>query len=356
MNNKENYHRSCYHDSTTKVKRERAKDRYKDASRLSDASLVQRKAGRPSLNKLLGQEKADDLRFQGCLFNKNLCIICQERGVRLYDVEFIATDQRMLYVAEKYDDERVFYRRKNHIMSANDAVANVNYHLRCWAATKQRVAIIDKSNASQEIDAKPNVIADIEIINILQTELSDPSHKIITTNQVESRYRHLFAKHGKSYKKYLKNLVEENFKNVTFQKPPRANEPDRFCSNEAGSHALDVALKQCEAETFYDIFRVAKLIRAEIEQHTRWQFSGTFDDFNPPVYVSNLMRWILLGPNQNFSSESRDKSFEKCVSLANQFMMQSFKTKRQMSYNAVQGSQLAFASWPWDRAASNDEK
>ena len=43
MNKKEEYHRSCYCDFTTKVKNERAKDRYEDASRLSDASLVQRK-------------------------------------------------------------------------------------------------------------------------------------------------------------------------------------------------------------------------------------------------------------------------------------------------------------------------
>ena len=44
-------------------------------------------------------------------------------------------------------------------------------HLRCCAAAKQRVAIIDKSYASQEIDAKSNVIVNIEIIDIPQTEL-----------------------------------------------------------------------------------------------------------------------------------------------------------------------------------------
>ena len=54
----------------------------------------------------------------------------------------------------------------NHIRSASDAVANdVKYHLRCWAAGKQRVAIIYKSYSSKEIDAKLIVIADIEIID-----------------------------------------------------------------------------------------------------------------------------------------------------------------------------------------------
>ena len=89
-----------------------------------------------------------------------------------------------------------------------------------------------------KIDAKLCAIANIEIINILQTELSDPSHKVITTNQVESKLRHLLVKDGmleedlySFYKKYLKNLIEENFKNVIFQKLPLANEPDHLCSD-----------------------------------------------------------------------------------------------------------------------------
>ena len=115
-----------------------------------------------------------------------MCITCQERGGRLHDVEFIATGQTMLYVTEKCNDEGVFYRRMNHIRSASGAVANdVKCHLRCWAAAKQHVAITDKSYASPEIDMEPNVIADIEMVNILQTELSDPSHTVITTRGIK---------------------------------------------------------------------------------------------------------------------------------------------------------------------------
>ena len=68
-----------------------------------------------------------------------------------------------------------------HITSANDAVGNLKYHLRCRGTVKKQVAITDKFYANQKTDAEPNVI-DIEIINILQTELSNLSHKVITTN------------------------------------------------------------------------------------------------------------------------------------------------------------------------------
>ena len=86
-----------------------------------------KKVGRPYLDKLPAQEREEKtiiLHSQGCSFNKYLSIICKERGGCLHGVEFIVTDQKMLYVAEKYNDEGAFYRHVNHITSANDAVAN----------------------------------------------------------------------------------------------------------------------------------------------------------------------------------------------------------------------------------------
>ena len=83
----------------------RPKHRYEDASWLSDAFLVQRKTDKSSLDKLPAQKKVDKtivLRSQCCSCNKNFYIICrQKRGGRLHDVEFIATSQRTLHVAEK---------------------------------------------------------------------------------------------------------------------------------------------------------------------------------------------------------------------------------------------------------------
>ena len=63
---------------------------------------------------------------------------------------------------------------------------------------------------------------------------------------MESKYQQLLVKQGmfmedlhKSYKKYLKNLIEENFKNVTFKKLSRANGADDLCSNHLWSVQFD---------------------------------------------------------------------------------------------------------------------
>ena len=147
-----------------------------------------------------------------------------------------------------------------------------------------------------------------------------------------------------SYKKYLKNLIEENIEHVSFVKSPRVNEPDRLCSNDAEGHAINVALKNCEAENFDDIFGVAKMVRKELEKMERWKFSGQFEDFKEPVHLLNLLRWILIGPSNELKSQSRQKSLEKCVTLVTQFMVQSFKTDRQIRYKLEENSNLGVSN------------
>ena len=77
-------------------------------------------------------------------------------------------------VTRKNDDES-FYRRLNSISSDDYVVANdAKYQLKCWVLMKRTVQQEDKSNETQEIEAMHYNIADIEIINIVKAELSDP--------------------------------------------------------------------------------------------------------------------------------------------------------------------------------------
>ena len=116
-----------------------------------------------------------------------------------------------------------FSRQMNSIAGAEDAVANgIKYLLQCWVSAKQQVSLKDKSLEAPIVDETSFVIADIEILNMLPVELSDPSYKVITSNQVESVYRSLLSEYGvkttdtkKSYKPYLKQLIEEHLPKFT---------------------------------------------------------------------------------------------------------------------------------------------
>ena len=80
-------------------------------------------------------------------------------------------------------------------------------------------------------------------------------------------------------------------------------------------------------------------------------FKSRLEQMNQITYLvvtydlSNMMPWILIGPNQNLISEYPDNSFENSVPVETQFMIQSFKTKRQIRYNSVLDSQYQVSNW-----------
>ena len=219
-----------------------------------------------------------------------MCIICQEPGEKLNEVQYKATGKTMLSVATKHYNDRVL-RRLNSIAASDDCVAtDAKYHFKCWVLMKRYVQQKDNSIETQEIEDIRYVVADIEIINILKQELDDPSHKIVTTVSVKKLYRELLLElevkkedlHN-SYRKYLKQLILENAPGVSFKKSPRANEPERICSESAEDHAIEVALQQNEVDKFKEIYNATETLRTELEKMSKLKFSGSFSDFTTPM-------------------------------------------------------------------------
>ena len=125
FNNKVRYHKSCYSSFTNAEKVERAKKRYRESIESGQCSIVQRKAGRPSLNpnKIKDNGEALTTRSKTAHYDKMLCIICQKKGGKLHLVQTKETGSLMLTVSEILLDKS-FFRRLNNITSASDAVAN----------------------------------------------------------------------------------------------------------------------------------------------------------------------------------------------------------------------------------------
>ena len=93
--------------------------------------------------------------------------------------------------------------------------SDTRYHLKCWVLRKRNVQQKGKSIETQKIEDIRNVVADIEIINILKQD--NPSHKIVKIVSVEKLYRELLLELGvkeedlhNSYREHLKQLILEN--------------------------------------------------------------------------------------------------------------------------------------------------
>ena len=242
--------------------------------------------------------------------------------------------------------DKSFYRRLNTIPNADDAVANeVKYHLKCWSSCKQIVAKKESESIDNEKESYAQTVSDIEIVNLIQSGLNDPSLKILDMNMINDAYRDILLENGlknydikSNYKRYLKELLLKNVANIKFVKNKNPSKPEIVCSEIAQGQAIDIAVNQNRREVLSDILNVSKVIRNELQSHQKWKFTGTYSDFIEPNLLSTLIKWILIGPNENLYNENRIKRVENATSVVTQLIIQSFKTKRQVHYEPVDSS------------------
>ena len=150
-------------------------------------------------------------------------------------------------------------------------------------------------------------------------------------NTVNTIYKELLRENGTekddikdNYKRYLKELIQPNIINAKFIENKNPSKPEHICSTDTNVEAFDIAMKK--TENVNDILHVAKIIRKELTEHTRWKFKGTFQTFTLPPLLNKLVQWIVIGPRENIQNISRRDSAENVPSILTQMIYQSFKT------------------------------
>ena len=129
----------------------------------------------------------------------------------------------MLNVAQNLPD-KAFLRKLNNICIAEDAIANeVMYHNLCWVRSK---------NKTTRMKVKPKEDVDIELINCIGTNLLQPN-KVLDVNMLNSTYRDILIENdvnkdkiSSNYKKYKKELIQDNITNVVFVPSKQKNKPE----------------------------------------------------------------------------------------------------------------------------------
>ena len=128
-----------------------------------------------------------------------------------------------------------------------------------------------------------------------------------------------------NYKRYLKELIQSNIINAKFIKNKNPSNPENICSTDTNVEASDIAMKM--TENVNDILHVAKIIRKELTEHTRWKFKGTFQTFTLLLLLNKLEQWILIDPRQNIQNISRRDSAENVTSVVAQMIYHNQKRK-----------------------------
>lgn len=266
-------------------------------------------------------------------YDKNACIICQADGGKLHKVCFKRTGEKMLEVASKLPD-RSFFLRLNSIPNANDAVANdVQYHLTCWVVAQRTVNSL--SVTIQELEDIDRVLADIEIVNLVQESLHDT---VLDMQSLNATYNTMIEtsvdKPLGNYKRYLKQLLQENIPNVTFIRPPSRNQSERVCSSQVNSAAIEKSHKN-SWNNYKNIFEAARIVRNDVIKEKKCQFEGDFGNFTIPQSLKSLLHWIIKRPRKKINQKSKKKeTIDRSVSIVAEIIMSLIKTNRQINYDS----------------------
>ena len=204
------YHKHYYADFGNVEKRNGALLRYEEAIAKKSSEVTSRQPGRPQMDNSKNEQPSSKrtLWSESTTYKRELCIICQQPGGVCRTVAFLQTGQSMLKVAQKLMDKS-FYLRLNTIPNADDAVANeVKYHLKCWSSCKQIAAKKDSESIDHEKESYAQTVSDIEIVNLVQSGLNDPSLKILDMNMINGAYRDILLENG------LKTMISNRTINV----------------------------------------------------------------------------------------------------------------------------------------------
>ena len=83
------------------------------------------------------------------------------------------------------------------------------------------------------------------------------------------------------------------------------------------------------------IFLAAKILRKAILDAPKWEFNGTFSDFNDshmPLELTNFFRWLLVGPSTTLKSNERNNLEQQRVAALSQSAISSCFTDRQVKH------------------------
>lgn len=210
-------------------------------------------------------------------------------------------------------------------------------HLKCWISAERCTLnenLLKSEPRIQIFDETERVVADIEIIELVRTNCNQST--IMNMIDINRTYNNLLGKYNEgevNYKRYLKQLLEDNIPGITFSRPPDRRQSEQFYSMNSQAKAVDDAMRN-RSDEFSSIYEAAKVIRNDILKHRNWNFDGDFSNFEIPSSLSVLLKWIVIGPQTEIGSNLKKKTLDTRISCISQIIMRATKSKRQVNYNS----------------------
>ena len=216
---------------------------------------------------------------------------------------------------------------------------DLKYHLTCLRKeTRNLETTTTADNQETKNDTIGKAIANIEIVNIVQLKLTvSDTLPADDMNAINDAYIKLLEEHdvpvrSSSYKQYLKSLLLEKIPGIDYIR--RGPKPEVVFSKKVKDKIMSYEYEVSDVDEEMEILsRASKIIRRELESIKDWQYVGSFDDFETPKKLLQLVRWIISGLHTCLNV-TREEEADKISRNLTQHIVSSYRSNRQISYRS----------------------
>lgn len=332
------YHRKCYQSHCHKGHLNHAEEQHQNA--LTDA-VSNKKRGRPSETdyKSFATQKSRKT------FDDKTCVFCQVPG---NDEVFAVSSDDMgnkflqFKLHSKSEDVRA---RLAFLVTNTDAFAqNMKYHRNCLREETRNLEALNRPLSDSSQFAVPTAICDLEFISIARHALT-PTDKAtmphVDMNTFSDTYKSLLMENcvpfapEDHFKRHIKSLLNKYIPDVEFVK--RGPKPEEVFSSATKTLILqDYCTTEDAERDMTCLMKAAAIIRQEISKMPEWKYTGVFSDFQVPTKLCQLMEWIIAGMKERLDVK-RDKEIQTSSRNLAQYVMNNFRTNRQVQYQSLVG-------------------
>ena len=325
------YHRKCYKSFCNTSNLAKAERSHEEELKES----MSKKRGRPSTSFVSPKSRKT--------FDSDLCVFCQDQGrEQIHEVCSESMGKKFLEIKNCSPSEDVRARLAL-LMDAMDAFAqDLKYHSTCLRKETRYLETSKTANNQQtENDDIGVAISIIEIVNIVQLRLtSSDTFPGIDMNVINDAYIKLLKEHEvpvltSNYKQHLKSRLLEKIPGIDFVK--RGPKPEVVVSKKIKDKIVSREYEVSDVDEEMEILsKAAKIIRQEIDSIKDWKYLGSFEDFETPKKLSQLVRWITYGLHTSLHIK-REEEAEKMSRNLTQHIVSSYRSNRQVNYESKDG-------------------
>lgn len=125
-----------------------------------------------------------------------------------------------------------------------------------------------------------------------------------------------------------KNCYKKTLLIFSLHKPIKKNQSEQVSM----LSTKDNAAKKTFHATNDDIntlFKAAKIIRAELLNHTKWKFGGSLKGFDISSSLTSFVKWMIAGPRETISSERKNEEIKQSTDSTIQMLVGAVKNNDQ---------------------------